>query len=122
MTRLSAKYVAAVDSCTRCPDRPLVAPDGMGTGTDAGSVVLTYRCTLGHCWERTFTRSAIKRGTTKATAARRRHLATTAATATTATTATTNDNADDCTERTRAARQPSPKTGWHPDRRLWLPR
>jgi|BarGraNGADG00212_1021973.scaffolds.fasta_scaffold08254_2 hypothetical protein len=117
MTRLAAKYLDAVDNCVRCPtDRPPVHPDGMGSTTDARSVVLAYRCDLGHCWERSFRRSDLKSGPVKVSAARRRHLATTAT--------ATIDCADDCTERTGTGtgRTPAPATGWHPTRRLWLPR
>ena len=118
MTRLSAKYVAAVDSCTRCPGRPSVHPDGTA-GTDATTIVLTYRCTLGHCWQRTWARSDLKRGPAKATTAPRRHLATTP----TPTATTINDCTDESiTDRNRASRQPGPRTGWHPERRAWLPR
>lgn len=113
MTRLTTKYLAITDRCIRCPtNQPLVAPDGTGSTTDAGSVVLTYRCTLGHCWQRRWARSDLKRGPAKATTAPRRHLATTA---------TTTPNADhtDVAHLSKAVRQPSPWTGWNPTRRAW---
>jgi hypothetical protein len=117
MSRLPTKYLTTTDHCVRCPGHPTSAPDGKGPTTDGEHVVLVYTCAAGHAWQRSFRRSDLKRGPINVTAARRRHLATT-------TTATTiNDCTDDCTERTGTARQPSPWTAWHPERRLlWTPR
>src|ERR1035437_8125039 len=124
MTRPSAKYLAAVDSCTRCPDRPTIHPDGMGTSTDSEHVVLAYTCGAGHAWQRTFRRSDLNDGKAEASTARRRHLA--ALPVITTTTAndctTTIDCADESNLLSKAARQPSPWTCWNPDRRAWQPR
>jgi hypothetical protein len=123
MTRLPTKYLDTVDLCVRCPpDRPTVAPDGLGSSTDAASVVLLFRCPAGHCWQRAFRRADLTHRPAKAGAARRRHVATRSATTTTpAGTITTNDNADEA-HMSRAARQPSPWTCWNPDRRTWQAR
>ena len=122
MTRLLTKHLTITDHCTRCPlDRPTVPPTDLGSDPDGRNVVLIYTCNLGHAWSRTLTRAALKGAPTKATAGRRRHLAD--RTPVTTTTTTTADN--DCTDvahLTRAARQPGPRTTWHPTRRLWEPR
>ena len=122
VTRPTTTDLAITDRCIRCSDRPTTAPEGKArTGT--GSVVLTYICNLGHRWERSFTRGAIKRKT--ATAGRRHHLADRAVTAGTAGTTTGNtapDHEDEANTTSKASRQPSPWTCWNPDRRLWTPR
>ena len=120
MTRLAAKYRDVTDCCVRCSDQPTVRPDGLGPTTDAAAVVLLFRCEAGHCWQRTFRRSDLKQGPAKATTARRRHLANRSLITTATTARTTNDCTDESiAERSRAARQPSPRTGWNPDRRVW---
>jgi len=121
MTRLAAKYLTTTDCCVRCSDGPTVAPDGMGPTTDAASVVLLFRCDLGHCWSRSFRRADLKRHPAKAGAAPRRHLASRAVATTATTTITRADHADEVSMR-RAARQPAPGTGWNPTRRAWEPR
>ena len=127
MTPLPARYRDTVDHCTRCAGRPTVPPTDLGSDPDGRNVVLIYTCTTGHSWTRTFTRSDLKHQPAKAGAARRQHLATTTATTagTTAptTTTTTNDYSDEViTARTGTARQPSPATGWNPERRTWQAR
>ena len=120
MTRPTTTDLAITDRCTRCSDRPTVAPDDKAR-TLTGSVVLTYVCNLGHRWERSFTRGAINRKT--ATAGRRHHLADRAVTSATTTATNINDCADEViTARTGTARQPGPTTGWDASRRLWVPR
>src|SRR5665647_2551966 len=130
MTRLPAKYLTTTDRCIRCSDRPTVAPDGLGPTTDASTIVLLFRCDLGHCWERSFRRADLNHGKAKATAAPRRHVATRAVT-TTAPTTTGNgngnaDHEDEANLLSKAARQPSPKTGWLgacvPSLGAWVPR
>jgi hypothetical protein len=59
-----------------------------------------------------YARADRKRQPAKATTPTRRHVATTAIT-------TTDNDCADVANMTRAARQPSPKTGWNPDRRTW---
>jgi hypothetical protein len=124
VTRLAMKYRDTVDLCVRCPtDRPTVHPDGTGPTTDSEHVVLTYRCAIGHCWTRSVRRADLTQRPAKASAGPRRHLASRAVATTAPTTTTTiNDCTDDCTARTRAGRTPAPATGWHPERRLWVPR
>jgi hypothetical protein len=125
MTRLPTKYRDMTDHCVRCTERPTVHPDGLGTSTDARTVVLMYRCAAGHCWERTFRRADLNHGKAKASTAQRRHLAMRPVTGTTTPTSptTTSDCTDEViTERTRAGRTPAPATGWNPERRAWLPR
>jgi hypothetical protein len=121
MTRPTTTDLTITDRCTRCPDVPAVHPDGKGVRTEGGGTILTFVCEAGHAWERTFTRGAIKKGSTKATSARRRHLADRPVTTTTApTTITTGntapDHEDDCTERTGTdtGRTPAPATGRSP--------
>jgi hypothetical protein len=120
MTRPTTTDLAITDRCIRCDSGPSVQPEDK-VRTLTGSVVLTYHCEAGHAWTRTLTRGAIKRKT--ATAGPRLHIANRPTTTTAPTTTTTTpDHEDDCTDRTRTGRQPGPATGWHPDRRLWLPR
>ena len=121
MTRLAAKYADVTDNCTRCPlDQPLLAPDGLGSSTDAATIVLAYRCGSGHCWTRSYRRADLTQRPAKASAGPRRHVATRAVTAGTTTARTTIDaDRTDEANTTRSARQPSPKTGWNPDRRAW---
>jgi hypothetical protein len=73
-----------------------------------------------HAWERSFQRSTTK--ATRASAGTRRHLADREVTATTATTTTTDADHTDVVHLSKATRQPSPRTTWHPTRRLWEPR
>jgi hypothetical protein len=122
MTRLSAKYRDTTDVCIRCADRPTSPPDGMGSGTDAEHVALMYRCEAGHCWQRTFRRADIKGHPANATSAPRRHVANRVATTTAPTTTTTDADHTDVAHLSKATRQPSPRTTWHPTRRLWEPR
>lgn len=127
MTPLPAKYRDTVDNCTRCVDPTTVPPTDLGSDPDGRNVVLIYTCTAGHAWTRTLHRADLKHHPAKASAGTRRHLAdrtpVTTTTITTTTTTTGNDDHEDEANMTsKTARQPSPRTWFHPDRRLWVPR
>jgi len=89
----------------------LLAPDRRDAGDRTEGDVMVRKQT-------SYARAGVKRES----AAPRRRVANRSATATAPTTTTTNAPHTDVAHLTRAARQPGPRTTWHPTRRLWEPR